>query len=70
MSVRRPGRRGRGDPSNRLRAVLALPESREALPALMAGIDDPSPDVARAPPRPAEIVHTVMRWLGYSGVAR
>jgi HEAT repeat protein len=40
--------RARADPSGRLRAVLALPDGPEAIPALLAAADDPSPDVARA----------------------
>jgi HEAT repeat protein len=43
----RRARDGR-DPTARLRAVLALPDSPEALPKLLAAVDDPSPDVAKA----------------------
>jgi HEAT repeat protein len=41
-------RRAERDPSARLRAILALPDSPEALPALLAAVDDQSPEVAKA----------------------
>lgn len=41
-------RRDRRDPSARLRAVLALPDAPEALPALMEAVGDASAEVARA----------------------
>jgi HEAT repeat protein len=41
-------RRHRPDPSERLRALLALPESESSCPALLAGVSDVSLDIARA----------------------
>jgi HEAT repeat protein len=63
-------RRHRPDPSERLHALLALPENESSCPALLDGVSDVSLDIARAALRrlhslagPAEITELRQRML-------